>query len=28
VPGTHHVDPSIWSPLIFNFRHYHGLAPA
>lgn len=27
VPGTHHVDPSIWSPLIYNFRHYHGLAP-
>ena len=27
VPGTHHVDPAIWSPLIFNFRHYHGLAP-
>ncbi|MFH9953943.1 flavin reductase family protein [Streptomyces roseolus] len=27
VPGTHHVDPGEWSPLIYNFRHYHGLAP-
>jgi flavin reductase (DIM6/NTAB) family NADH-FMN oxidoreductase RutF len=27
VPGTHHIDPSLWSPLIYNFRHYHGLAP-
>lgn len=27
VPGTHHVDPGVWSPLIYNFRHYHGLAP-
>jgi flavin reductase (DIM6/NTAB) family NADH-FMN oxidoreductase RutF len=27
VPGTHHVDPAIWSPLIYNFRHYHGLTP-
>ncbi|PAZ11803.1 flavin reductase [Streptomyces sp. SA15] len=27
VPGTHHIDPSAWSPLIYNFRHYHGLAP-
>ncbi|MGO4422081.1 flavin reductase family protein [Streptomyces sp. MCAF7] len=26
VPGTHHVDPAVWSPLIYNFRHYHGLA--
>jgi flavin reductase (DIM6/NTAB) family NADH-FMN oxidoreductase RutF len=26
VPGTHHVDPAIWSPLIYNFCHYHGLA--
>ncbi|WP_037880367.1 flavin reductase family protein [Streptomyces sp. NRRL F-5727] len=26
VPGTHHVDPGVWSPLIYNFRHYHGLA--
>lgn len=22
-----HVDPRAWSPLIYNFRHYHGLAP-
>ncbi|MFF7854454.1 flavin reductase [Streptomyces sp. NPDC007904] len=27
VPGTHHVDPALWSPLVYNFRHYHGLAP-
>lgn len=27
VPGTDHVDPEAWSPLIYNFRHYHGLAP-
>jgi flavin reductase (DIM6/NTAB) family NADH-FMN oxidoreductase RutF len=27
VPGTHHIDPAVWSPLIHNFRHYHGLAP-
>ncbi|WP_181801224.1 flavin reductase family protein [Streptomyces shenzhenensis] len=27
VPGTHHVDPGVWSPLIYNFRHYHGLTP-
>ncbi|NEY32369.1 flavin reductase family protein [Streptomyces sp. PRKS01-65] len=27
VPGTQHIDPSRWSPLIYNFRHYHGLAP-
>jgi flavin reductase (DIM6/NTAB) family NADH-FMN oxidoreductase RutF len=25
VPGTDHIDPSRWSPLICNFRHYHGL---
>jgi flavin reductase (DIM6/NTAB) family NADH-FMN oxidoreductase RutF len=25
VPGTDHIDPSRWSPLIYNFRHYHGL---
>lgn len=25
VPGTHHVDPERWSPLIYNFRHYFGL---
>ncbi|MFJ1731234.1 flavin reductase family protein [Streptomyces sp. NPDC088254] len=27
VPGTQHVDPSAWSPLIYNFRHYQGLSP-
>lgn len=27
VPGTHHIDPAVWSPLIYNFRHYHGLGP-
>ncbi|GAA3551980.1 flavin reductase family protein [Nonomuraea rosea] len=25
VPGTQHVDPAAWSPLIYNFRHYFGL---
>ncbi|MBX6748801.1 MAG: flavin reductase family protein [Micromonosporaceae bacterium] len=25
VPGTQHVDPRQWSPLIYNFRHYFGL---
>ncbi|MFC9689373.1 flavin reductase family protein [Kribbella sp. NPDC056951] len=25
VPGTSYVDPSAWSPLIYNFRHYFGL---
>jgi flavin reductase (DIM6/NTAB) family NADH-FMN oxidoreductase RutF len=27
VPGTQHVDPGTWSPLIYNFRHYFGLGP-
>lgn len=27
VPGTQHVDPGRWSPLIYNFRHYFGLGP-
>jgi flavin reductase (DIM6/NTAB) family NADH-FMN oxidoreductase RutF len=27
VPGSQHVDPARWSPLIYNFRHYHGLGP-
>ncbi|GAB2457285.1 hypothetical protein GCM10027187_26620 [Streptosporangium sandarakinum] len=27
IPGTQHVDPTAWSPLIYNFRHYHGLGP-
>jgi flavin reductase (DIM6/NTAB) family NADH-FMN oxidoreductase RutF len=26
VPGTSYVDPRTWSPLIYNFRHYFGLA--
>jgi flavin reductase (DIM6/NTAB) family NADH-FMN oxidoreductase RutF len=26
VPGTSYVDPASWSPLIYNFRHYFGLA--
>lgn len=25
VPGTQHVNPARWSPLIYNFRHYFGL---
>lgn len=25
IPGTDHVDPAAWSPLIYNFRHYFGL---
>lgn len=25
VPGTNHIDPGAWSPLIYNFRHYFGL---
>jgi flavin reductase (DIM6/NTAB) family NADH-FMN oxidoreductase RutF len=25
VPGTEHIDPGVWSPLIYNFRHYFGL---
>ncbi|MFC1438983.1 flavin reductase family protein [Streptacidiphilus sp. N1-10] len=27
VPGSQHVDPALWSPLIYNFRHYYGLGP-
>lgn len=27
VPGTQHIDPVAWSPLIYNFRHYFGLGP-
>lgn len=27
VPGTDHVDPGAWNPLIYNFRHYFGLGP-
>jgi flavin reductase (DIM6/NTAB) family NADH-FMN oxidoreductase RutF len=25
VDGTSHIDPTVWSPLIYNFRHYFGL---
>jgi flavin reductase (DIM6/NTAB) family NADH-FMN oxidoreductase RutF len=25
VPGTGHLDPGAWSPLVYNFRHYFGL---
>jgi len=25
VPGTNHIDPGMWSPLVYNFRHYFGL---
>jgi flavin reductase (DIM6/NTAB) family NADH-FMN oxidoreductase RutF len=27
VPGSQHIDPAQWSPLIYNFRHYYGLGP-
>ncbi|MGW5065867.1 flavin reductase family protein [Streptomyces cyaneofuscatus] len=27
VPGSQHIDPAVWSPLIYNFRHYFGLGP-
>ncbi|WP_329133040.1 flavin reductase family protein [Streptomyces sp. NBC_00670] len=27
VPGTQHIDPTAWSPLLYNFRHYYGLGP-
>lgn len=27
VPGSQHIDPAMWSPLIYNFRHYYGLGP-
>ncbi|MGX2995190.1 flavin reductase family protein [Streptomyces sp. JNUCC 64] len=27
VPGTQHIEPGAWSPLIYNFRHYFGLGP-
>ncbi|GAA1018733.1 hypothetical protein Aple_026360 [Acrocarpospora pleiomorpha] len=27
IDGTSHVDPTVWSPLIYNFRHYFGLGP-
>lgn len=25
--GTSHIDTDVWSPLIYNFRHYFGLGP-
>ncbi|MFB7844931.1 flavin reductase family protein [Microbacterium sp. NPDC056052] len=25
VPGTSHIDPAHWHPLIYSFRHYFGL---
>ncbi|MGA4541997.1 flavin reductase family protein [Uniformispora flossi] len=25
VPGTHHIDPGSWAPLIYSFRHYFAL---
>lgn len=25
VPGTDHIDPGSWTPLIYNFRHYFAL---
>ncbi|WP_329561775.1 flavin reductase family protein [Kitasatospora sp. NBC_01266] len=27
IPGSSHIDPAAWSPLIYNFRHYFGLGP-
>lgn len=27
VPGSGHIDPALWSPLIYSFRHYFGLGP-
>ncbi|MFB7759480.1 flavin reductase family protein [Streptomyces xiamenensis] len=27
VPGTDHISPAAWSPLLYNFRHYYGLGP-
>lgn len=27
VPDSQHIDPAMWSPLIYNFRHYYGLGP-
>lgn len=25
VPGTDHVDPRTWRPIVYSFRHYYGL---
>lgn len=27
IGDTSHIDPTVWSPLIYNFRHYFGLGP-
>ena len=27
VPGTQHIDPTRWSPLLYVFRHYFGTGP-
>ncbi|MGW5354465.1 flavin reductase family protein [Streptomyces sp. NPDC004031] len=27
VPGTDHISPTAWRPLIYSFRHYFGLGP-
>lgn len=27
VPGSEHIDPARWNPLVYNFRHYFGLGP-
>lgn len=27
LPGTSHIDPGVWQPLIYSFRHYFGLSP-
>lgn len=27
IPGTHRIDPSRWSPLLYVFRHYFGTGP-
>ena len=26
IDESDHVDPDKWSPLVYNFRHYYGLA--
>ncbi|UYQ77277.1 flavin reductase family protein [Glutamicibacter sp. JL.03c] len=26
VPGTQHIDPSMWQPTIYSFRHYLGVS--
>ncbi|BCB88852.1 hypothetical protein [Phytohabitans suffuscus] len=25
VPGKDHINPAVWKPLIYNFRHYYTL---